>query len=204
MTGVIAYFILLVEVWNWFCNLLEDMSGGSFCGWYYMITITELELLSESSIIVWLCQQYTSSAILICLELLGSLGVVTIVGIAVGSSWLCTRAVRRFVGLIGDKTLAISRERDRAIKDIPSEGQEDRSFREGTSLQIEGEAVIGPAAIEWEDLQTVGICPSRRLTREDDMIPTSERRSRSALWVRRSTRLGKRRSGMESRQTSRG
>ena len=206
MSGVIFYFILLVQGWNWFCDFLEEASGGSFPSWYYMVNIIELELLSESSIIVWLCQQYTACTILLCLELFVSLVVIITVGVIFGCSKTIIGAAVRWVLRIGNWSSAGQGDRTEVlgVKDELSMSLEDISLRERAALPLEGDSPLNVSVIEWEDLPSLGVSSSRRITREEDLTPRGERRSRGARLVRRSTRLGKRGLGMESRQTSLG
>ena len=68
MSVVITVFLWMVGTWNWLCQHLS-MSGEYLVWHQHAIIITELDVLTESTILVWLCRRYSSEWILGALEL---------------------------------------------------------------------------------------------------------------------------------------
>ena len=74
MSLAIRVFMGMVDMWNWICQWMSVSRG--YVSWQpYVIVLSELDVLTESTILVWLCRRYSAEWVLSCLEL----GLITLV-----------------------------------------------------------------------------------------------------------------------------
>ena len=190
MSVVITVFLWMVGTWNWLCQHMS-MSGEYLVWHQHAIIITELDVLTESTILVWLCRRYSSAWILGALEL----GLILLVCVLMFLSVKVTYALLRFcqwcieilrgkvrrvlVGSWNSMNESSCRMSDRGVgaMGLNAEGCQPR--------RIEDARIS--SALEWETLEPDSNIPSRRLTiDEEDTPPVSAASSTTIL--RRSSR----------------
>ena len=190
MSEVITVFLWMVGTWNWLCQHLS-MSGEYLMWHQYSIIVTELDILTESTILVWLCRRYSAAWILGALELGLVLLVCVLVLLSVKVTYallcLCQWCIVMLLGRIS-KILRKSR----SSGGDSSGGSGDRGT--GATGAIAGEYQprriedIGTStALAWEALEPDSNLPSRRLTIDEEDLPSVTAASTTTI-LRRSSR----------------
>ena len=190
MSVVITVFLWMVGTWNWLCQHLS-MSGEYLVWHQYSIIVTELDILTESTILVWLCRRYSSAWILGALELGLILLVCVLVLLSVKVTYvllcLCQWCIVTLLGRIrrilcknrssgGDSLGGVIERGTCTIGVITGECQPRRIEDIGTST-----------ALAWEALEPDSNIPSRRLTIDEEDLPSVSAASSTTI-LRRSSR----------------
>ena len=195
MSVVITIFLWMVGMWNWVCQQIGITTGRS--EWHqYVIIVSELDLLTESTILVWLCRCYSAEWVLGALELglILILCVLLLLGVRISCALLCIG--RLCVGKLFRAVKGLFRARQDIatgntgrIEDL---GNHAVALSDG---RVQSRQIAGPAvatALEWEALESTSDTPIRQLTIEgEDTSPVSAASPTTIL--RRSSRPVRRR-----------
>ena len=107
MSLAIRVFMWMVDMWNWICQWVSVSCG--YVSWQpYIIVLSELDVLTESTILVWLCRRYSAEWVLSCLEL-GLIALVCCLVVLIGIvsfllMRLCHRSINHLYGGISSST----------------------------------------------------------------------------------------------------
>ena len=180
----------MVGIWNWLCQQLSCITDCS--SWHrYVIIVSELDILTESTILVWLCRCYSPEWVLGALELglLLMLGVLLLFSVKVTHAllyigyWGIGRLFRVVRGLVRAGHSSVTRNPGHVVG-LGSNTVELNGGL-GQSQQIVGSGVA--PALEWEAPEPESHIPSRQLTIEREDIPLASAASPTTI-LRRSPR----------------
>ena len=172
------------------------MSGG-YVSWHsHIIILSELDVLTESTILVWLCRRYSAEWVLGCLEL-GIISTVCCLLVLTGVMSftlirLCQHSIKHVYGGISNSSGQVADSSGGNIQvlgDIPQEAIE-TGGRIDPQSQLEEIGTV--AALGWETIGTVSIDDSRQLTIEEEYSPRVSSATTTTV-LRRSVRHSRRR-----------